>query len=314
MKIDDIKKVAVLGAGLLGHSIAQVYAYGGYPVTLLDIDEKALDRARKRIRQNLDLMVEKEIATGERADAAMANLCTTTDMAEACADAAFITEAVPESHDLKKEVFADADRRSPEGTIIASNTSTQSITSLASATSRPDRVIGTHWMRSPYIRPLVEIIPGQETSEQTVETTTALIKRLGKVPVLAKDMPAFIVNRLQIGVFKEAMALHEAGISKEDIDRAWTHHLGLNYCLTGPFEVMDAIGLDTCYLVCNYLAAVYDDPSWKPVGELAELFDSGRYGLKTGSGFYDYGGRSEDEIVRERDDRLIDLVRHLGIQ
>ena len=313
MEVDDIRKVAVLGAGLLGHGIALVYAHGGYTVTLLDLEREALDRALIRIRQNLDLLVAKEATTSERAEAALANISTTTDLAEACADADFVTEAVPEVLDLKKEMFAKADELCPGRTILASNTSTQRITELASATARPDRVVGTHWMRSPYIRPLVEVIPGERTSEETVRTATALIERLGKVPVLAKDIPAFIVNRLQAGVIREALVLLEQGISKEDIDNAWKNQLGLNYCLAGPFEVMDGIGLDIMYMACHYLAAVFDDPAWQPTGALAELFEAGHYGLKTGKGFYDYTGLSADDIMRERDERLLDLVRYLGL-
>ena len=314
MNVEDIRKVAVLGAGLLGHGIAQVFAHGGYPVILLDLEQDALDTALARVRRNLDMLVEKEVTTEERAEAAMANISTTTDLAEACAEVDFVTEAVPEILDLKKEMFAQADALCPAHTILASNTSTQRITELASATGRPDRVVGTHWMRSPYIRPLVEIIPGELTSEETVRTATDLIGGLGKVPVLAKDIPAFIVNRLQVGVIREALVLLEEGISREDIDNAWKKQLGLNYCLTGPFEAMDGMGLDTIYLACHYLAAVFDDPAWKPTGTLAELFEAGHYGLKTGKGFYDYSGRSADDIIRERDERLLDLVRYLGIE
>lgn len=314
MKLQDIRNVAVLGAGIMGHGIAQVFAGGNFSVRLMDVDPGTLNKALDRIKQNLDLFLKKGLTTEKSAQATLSRIMTTTDLGEAVADAQFFVEAITENIDLKKDTFRKVDALCPHEIIMASNTSTIKIADIASATTRPENVIGTHWMLTPHIRPLVEIIPGEKTSLETRELTKALIISLGKVPIVADDMPGFIINRLQVGVFSQALKLLEQGISKEDIDRAWTHHLGLRYCLMGPIQAMDSMGLDTLYLACLYLAAVYNDPGLNPPNVVKEKFEAGEFGYKTGKGFYDYTGKSIDEIVAKQNEELINLMKTLDIK
>ncbi len=314
MDFEDIRTVAVIGAGIMGHAIAQVFARGGYKVNLLDVDQERLDKALVAIRLNLELLARVGIGTKDESDRIVSNITTTLDLEQACAGADFVEEAVTENMELKKEIFRNLEAACPDHAVFASNTSTQRISEIASAVSRPEKVIGMHWMLTPYIRPLVEITPGEKTAPETVRLVKRLAESLGKVPVVAPDKPGFIVNRLQAGVFKEALALLEEGVSIEDIDSVWTRHLGLRYCMMGPFAGMDQMGLDTLYLASLYLAAVFEDESWKPTPALGKLFEDGEYGLKTGKGFYDYAGQDVDVLLRQRDQELIELMRHKGMQ
>ena len=309
-----IERIAVIGAGIMGPGIAQVFAGHGYNVSLNDVDETKLGNGIERVKQNLALFIKKGLATEEQSKLIFSNIMVTSDQTKAVKDADFIIEAITESIDAKKKLFEQIEIICSPHAILASNTSTIRISEMAAATRRPEKFIGTHWMLPPHIRPLVEIIPGEKTSKQTIDTTMDLIASLGKIPVQAKDMPGFIINRLQAGIFIQALALLEEGISKEAIDRAWTHHLGLRYCLMGPVEGMDSMGLDTVYLAGLYLSAVFNDPSWAPTETLKRKFESGEYGYKTGKGFYDYTGRDINQIISNRDEELINLMRARNIQ
>jgi len=313
MQFSDIRRIGVLGAGTMGHGIAQVFASRGYEVRLMDLNPEFLSRALERIRKNLELFERKGLATAESIQQTLSHISATTDLFEAFQEADFVVEAVPEDLTLKKQAFAKLEEICPEDTILASNTSTIRIADIGSTTRRPERVIGTHWMLAPHIRPLVEIIPSEKTSLETIEVTRALIEKLGKVPIVAPDTPGFIVNRLQMGVFAQTLKLLEQGVSKEDIDKAWTYHLGPRYCLTGPIEAMDSMGLDTLYLACLYLASVLNEPGLTPPEIVRKKFEAGELGYKTGKGFYDYGGLSIDELLDQRNEQLIHILKQLKL-
>jgi len=312
MKLEDIKRVTVIGAGTMGHGIAQVFAYNGYQVYLHDVQQDFVDRALRRIDLNLKLFIEKGLTTKDRAESTLSHIQATTDLAKALGEADFAMEVVPEEMSLKKEMFKQMDRLAPPRAILASNTSTLKISEIASVTGRPDKVIGAHWMQPPHILPLVEIIRGEKTSEETLHITKELLTRMGKAAVVCKDVPGFLVNRVQGAMLKEAANLVEQGIcSKEDVDKVWTYHLGLRYALFGPFEALDSLGIDTWYKCFVYMFETIKDPRFEPPKLLEDKVKAGELGLKTGKGFYDYTGQNLDAVIDQRNDMIIELLRHL---
>ncbi|MEW6441421.1 MAG: 3-hydroxyacyl-CoA dehydrogenase family protein [bacterium] len=314
MKLSEIRRIGVLGAGTMGHGIAQVFASRCYEVTLFDLVPEALPKAIERIRRNLQQLQRKGLVSSHGIQETLSFIETTTDLSRAVRDAQFVVEAVPEDPALKRDIFGKVETLCPEQSILASNTSTIRIADIACAARKPERIIGVHWMLAPHIRPLVEIIPAEKTSGETVEVTRGLIEKLDKIPIVAPDTPGFIVNRLQLGVFAQALKLLEQGVSMEDIDKAWTHHLGPRYCFTGPCEAMDSMGLDTLYLACLYLVSALDEPGLAPPEIVKKKVEAGEFGYKTGKGFYDYSGVSIDTRIDERNDQLIHLLEHLKIR
>jgi 3-hydroxyacyl-CoA dehydrogenase len=312
MKLEDIQRVAVIGAGTMGHGIAQVFAYNGYQVRLHDIKQELVDRGMRRIQLNLKLFIEKGLTTPERMELTLSRIRPTTDLAEALRDADFVMEVVPEEMSLKKDTFKQMDTLAPPQAILASNTSTFMISELASVTQRPDKVIGAHWMQPPHVLPLVEIIRGAKTSEETLSITKEILTRMGKVPIICKEVPGFIVNRVQGAMLKEACNLVEQGIcSKEDVDKAWTYHLGLRYALFGPFEALDSLGIDTWYKCFVYMYETLKDPRFEPPKLMKEKVDANEVGLKTGKGFFDYTGQDIDAIIDQRNEQIIQLLLFL---
>ena len=314
MRAEEIKHVAIIGAGTMGHGIAQVFAGGGYQVHLRDVSEEFLQAALKRIKLNLDMFIEKGLATSDKIDYTLSHLETTTNMATALKQADFAIEVVSENLEIKRDIFAQMDKFSPEGAILASNTSSFQITEIASFTSRPDRVVGTHWMNPPQILPLVEVIKGEKTSPETLETAVSLLEKLGKTPTVCKDVPGFIVNRMQAAMFNEAISLVEKGIcSIEEADKAWTYHLGPRFSLMGPMKALDSAGTDTWYSIFESLYRETGEEKFKPSEMLKKLVEEGKQGFKTGKGFYDYAGKSVDDIIDERNEKTIWLLKAMGI-
>jgi 3-hydroxyacyl-CoA dehydrogenase len=312
MKLEDIKKVAVIGAGIMGHGIAQAFAYNGYQVNLRDVKQEFVDRAMHRIDLNLKLFIQKGLTTQERAASTLSRIQTTTDLAKALQDADFVMEVIPEEMSLKKDMFKQMDPLAPPHTILATNTSTLKITEIASVTGRPDKVIGAHWMQPPHVLPLVEIIRGEKTSEETLNITKEILTRMGKAPVVCKDVPGFLVNRVQGAMLKEAFNLVEQGIcSKEDVDKVWTYHLGLRYALFGPFEALDSLGIDTWYKAFVYMFETLQDPRFEPPKLMETKVKANELGLKTSKGFYDYTGQNIDGIIDQRNEQIIQLLLHL---
>lgn len=283
----EIKTVGVLGAGVMGNGIAQVAAMAGYNVIMRDIEDRFVEGGLKNIDKFLSKTVEKGKMTAEQKSAIMGRIKGTTDMG-AMKDADFVVEVVVEVMDIKKKVFAELDEITKKDVILSSNTSSMSLTEIATATKRPDKVVGMHFFNPVPLMKLVEVIRGMQTSDETVAVTMDLSRKFGKEPVEVRvDIPGFLVNRLMVPHFIEAIKLYEQGIaSKEDIDKA--AKLGLNYPM-GPFELMDLTGLDINLHVQQYF---YDnlpkELKWDPPLTLKNLVKAGILGRKSGRGWYDY--------------------------
>jgi 3-hydroxybutyryl-CoA dehydrogenase len=283
----EIKTIGVVGAGAMGNGIAQVAAQAGYNVIMRDIEDRFVEGGIKNIDKFLAKSVEKGKMTAEQKSGIMGKIKGTTKLGD-MKDVDFIVEVIIEVMDVKKKVFAELDELTRPDVILSSNTSSMSITEIATATKRPDKVVGMHFFNPVPLMKLVEVVRGYATSDATVAATIELTRKLGKEPVeVKKDVPAFIVNRLMIPHFIEAMKLYEQGVAtKEDIDKA--AKLGLNYPM-GPFELMDLTGLDINLHVNNYLfSELPHELKWESSLELKQLVKAGRLGMKTGAGWYDY--------------------------
>lgn len=306
----SIRSVAVVGAGLMGHGIAQVFAQAGYPVALYDKDPAALERALAGIRANLRLLEEHGLSTPTAAEQTLARLTLAHDLAPAVAGVDLVVEAVYEDLAVKQEVFHTLDRLCPPTTILASNTSGLSATALAQATSRPDRVLVTHFWNPPHLIPLVEVVRAPTTSEATVQTVVALLRAVGKVPVVVqKDIPGFVGNRLQYALFREAVALVQAGVvSPEDVDTVVRLSLGRRYGVIGPLETADLNGVDLFARIAHYLYPTLDcAQDTQPYHQ--RLVAEGRLGVRVGRGFYDWTPERAQARIRERDAELLRWLR-----
>ena len=282
---DLFEKVAVIGAGTMGNGIAQVFASCGSSVTLVDVNEEALERGVAAIGKSLARVVKKERMSQEDADAALARIGRSTEL-ESLGDRELIVEAVSERADLKAKVFRTLDEVAPASTILASNTSSISITEIAAVTGRADRVIGMHFMNPVPVMKLVEVIRGQETSDETTDAVMRASRALGKEPVEANDYPGFVSNRVLMPMINEAVfCLMEGVATREGIDTVMK--LGMAHPM-GPLTLADLIGLDVCLDILEVLHRGLGDDTYRPCPLLRRMVAAGRLGRKSGKGFYDY--------------------------
>ncbi|MDA4117964.1 MAG: 3-hydroxyacyl-CoA dehydrogenase family protein [Thaumarchaeota archaeon] len=292
MSGSQIRKVAVVGAGLMGHGIAQVCAQtAGYEVALLDVKQELVDRGLSMINDSLSRFVTKGALDRQRADEILGRIRPTVDLKEAVGDVQLVIEAASEDPKLKLELYKRIAEHLPHGATLASNTSSISITLLGSATKNPENVAGMHFFNPPQLMPLIEIVRGAKTSDATVETIRAAAKQMGKETVLCKkDAPGFIVNRILMPALNEATLLVNEGVADpEDIDKAIT--LGLNWPM-GPLKLLDFIGLDTALAISEVFMQELEDSKYRPSPLVKRMVRAGLLGRKSGKGFYEWGSAS----------------------
>ncbi len=281
-----MKNAVVVGAGAMGHGIAELLAMAGLEVTIVDVDEEILKKAMDLIKWSLGKFVEKRRIREEDAKATMARLKTSMNLEDAVKSADLVVEAIAEEMGAKKDLFSKVDKAAPENAIIASNTSALSITEMGNATERPDKVVGMHFFNPPALMALVEVIKGDQTSDETVNTIVDLAKKMGKTPVICKkDVRGFLVNRVLALVFNEAFwNVYREEATKEEVDAAIKYKAGFPL---GAFELADWIGLDVLYKVSKVMEEAYGEKA-KLCPLVEKYFKEGKYGKKTGEGFYDW--------------------------
>jgi 3-hydroxybutyryl-CoA dehydrogenase len=296
--IAQIKTVTVIGSGTMGNGICHVFAQHGFEVHMMDINQKALDKAVATIGKNMDRQVSKNALTQEDREAAMSRIKTFTDTAEAVKDADLVVEAATENIDLKVKIFQQLDKLCPEHTILATNTSSISITRIGSFTGRPGKVVGMHFFNPVPVMKLVEIINGYATDEAVTDTVYSLSQYLGKVPAVVSDYPGFISNRILMPMINEAItALQEGVAGVEEIDTVMK--LGMAHPM-GPLQLADFIGLDTCYNIMHVLHMGFGATKYAPATLLANMVQAGYLGVKSGEGFYKYTPGSKEMAVSSR--------------
>jgi len=292
-----MENIAVIGAGTMGNGIAHVFAMNGFKVNLVDIEQGALDKALATIDKNLSRMVKKEKISEDDKRHTLGNIITHTDMAAGVADSELVVEAATENVDLKLKIFAKLDAETPEGCLLATNTSSISITKIAAATQRPEQVIGMHFMNPVPVMKLVEVIRGYATSDSTTEKVMNLSRQLNKVPVEANDYPGFVANRILMPMINEAIiSLHEGVAGVEEIDTVMK--LGMAHPM-GPLQLADFIGLDVCLSILNVLHEGFGNPKYAPCPLLVNMVTAGKKGMKSGEGFYTYGHGTKELIVAD---------------
>lgn len=293
----EIKKVAVIGAGTMGNGIAQVFAMNNYSVTLVDVSVEALGKASATIIKNTDRMVAKGTITEAVRDAALKNIVTSPSF-ESCKDVDLVVEAATENVDIKLGIFKQLDEICKPETILASNTSSISITKIGAATKRPDKVIGMHFMNPVPLMKLVELIKGYATSDDCVKQITTCARMLGKIPVEVNDYPGFVANRILMPMINEAIeTLHEGVAGVNEIDTVMK--LGMAHPM-GPLQLADFIGLDVCLAILRVLHEGFGNPKYAPCPLLVNMVLANYLGVKTGEGFYKYTVGSKDLLVSDR--------------
>lgn len=290
-----MKNVAVIGAGTMGNGIAHTFAQFDYKVQLIDISQASLDKAIATIGKNLDRMVAKEKISEDDKAKTLANITTYTSLEEGVEYASLVVEAATENIDLKLKIFKDLDRFCPDDTILASNTSSISITQIAAATTRPEMVIGMHFMNPVPIMKLVEIIKGYNTSEQTYNTVAQISEKLNKVPVEVNDYPGFVANRILMPMINEAIeTLYNGVAGVSEIDTVMK--LGMAHPM-GPLQLADFIGLDVCLSILKVMHDGFKNPKYAPCPLLVNMVMAGKLGIKSSEGFYDYSESRRAEKV-----------------
>lgn len=293
-----MKNIAVIGAGTMGNGIAHTFAQSGFKVQLIDISEDALKKGITTISKNLDRMVAKEKISQADKEATLNNITVFTDITQGVEYASLVVEAATENIDLKLNIFKQLDKDCPEDTILATNTSSISITQIAAVTSRPNMVIGLHFMNPVPIMKLVEIIRGYNTSDEVTNTIMELSKKLGKIPVEVKDYPGFVANRILMPMINESIETLYNGVAGiQEIDTVMK--LGMAHPM-GPLQLADFIGLDVCLSILNVIYDGFKNPKYAPCPLLVNMVRAGKLGVKSGEGFYDYSESRKAEKISKQ--------------
>ncbi len=290
-----MKNIAVIGAGTMGNGIAHVFAQNGFKVNLIDISQASLDRGLATITKNLDRMLAKEVIDQNQKEGTLSNITTFTEMKKGVADVDLVVEAATENLEIKLKIFRDLDETCDPKTILATNTSSISITQIAAATKRPEKVIGMHFMNPVPIMKLVEIIRGYSTSDEVTKTIMELSKKLGKTPTEVNDYPGFVANRILMPMINEAIeTLYNGVAGVQEIDTVMK--LGMAHPM-GPLQLADFIGLDVCLSILNVMYDGFKNPKYAPCPLLVNMVMAGKLGVKSGEGFYDYSESRKAEKV-----------------
>ena len=288
----------MIGAGTMGNGIAHVFAQNGFKVSIVDVSLTQLDKAIANISKNFDRQIAKGAATEDQKKNALANISVFSNISEGAKDADLVVEAATENTELKLKIFEEMDRYAPRHAILASNTSSISITKIANSTGRADKVIGMHFMNPVPVMKLVEVINGYSTSKEVTNTIVELSKQLGKTPCVVNDYPGFIANRILMPMINEAIySLYEGVAGVEAIDTVMK--LGMAHPM-GPLQLADFIGLDVCLSILNVLHDGFGNPKYAPCPLLVNMVTAGKFGNKSGEGFYVYTAGSKESIVSER--------------
>lgn len=311
---NTMETIAVIGAGLMGHGLAQIFALKGFPVRLMDLRQDLLDDALTHIRANLALLVEHGIVAAHEVDDTMKRIETATDLSVA-QNAHLVIEAVSEELSLKQKIFADLDAMCPESTILASNTSVISITEIAQAVNLKGRVVGTHFWNPPYLIPLVEVIRGRETDDTVMNRTMDMMTRLGKHPVrVNKDVPGFVGNRLQHALWREALSIVEHGIADAaTVDECVKYGFGLRLPVLGPLENADLVGTDLTLSIHSYILRHLED-SHEPSSLLRKLVAKGDLGFKTGQGLQSWSAGDIETTRNQLKTHLLNVTSAISTQ
>ena len=293
-----MKNVSVIGAGTMGNGIAHVFAQNGFKVSIVDVSLTQLDKAIANISKNFDRQIAKGAATEEQKKNALANISVFSKISEGVNDAELVIEAATENTELKLNIFEEVDRDAPKHAILASNTSSISITKIANSTGRADKVIGMHFMNPVPVMKLVEVINGYSTSKEVTNTIVELSKQLGKTPCVVNDYPGFIANRILMPMINEAIySLYEGVAGVEEIDTVMK--LGMAHPM-GPLQLADFVGLDVCLSILHVLHDGFGNPKYSPCPLLVNMVTAGKLGCKSGEGFYVYTAGSKELIVSNR--------------
>jgi 3-hydroxybutyryl-CoA dehydrogenase len=308
--MSGIENIAVIGAGFMGHGIAQIFAVKGYSVALMDLKEELLSASIQNIRSNLTFMADKGIGKHEDIDPVIKKIRTTVELKEAAAGANFVVEAVPENLELKQQIFKELDSFCPRETILATNTSVISITEIAQKARIRERIVGTHFWNPPYLIPLVEVVRGKDSAVWAVDATFDLLKVLGKHPVrVTLDVPGFVCNRLQHALWREAISIVERGIADAStVDECIKFGFGLRLPILGPLENADMVGTDLTLAIHDYILRHLEN-SPEPSPLLRKLVEQGDLGFKTGRGFQEWSPEDAEKSRKQLQEYLLRVTK-----
>ena len=303
-------KVAIAGSGIMGASLAQVYAGSGYEVVLYDAFDEAIAKGKRQIDINQETLIGEGILSKTESDNIVSRISFTKSK-DCFADCFLVVEAIVEKIEIKHEFWQEVSQIAPAEAILTTNTSGLPITRIAEKVTRPERFLGQHWINPPHLLPICEIIKGEKTSPEMVTKMKDIILKLGKCPVVIKDVPGFVVNRIQFALLREALSIVEQGIATyEDVDTVLKAGMGLRYAALGPFGIADFGGLDTFNSINSYLnAELCNSKEGSPV--LKKMVEEGKLGVKSGRGFYDYSGDKAEKAIKNRDKMYIELAKVL---